>query len=64
MPTLQRGVAVSFWDDELRLDLAQEAWLAALEGREPEAAVQAYRRREIGCRYHTCPFKLDGIDDD
>lgn len=59
-PSLQHGASVSFWEDELRLDLAQEAWLAALEGVDPQQAVDAYRRREIAWRHHTCPFLMDG----
>jgi len=59
-PSLQHGTAVSFWEDELRLDLAQEAWLAALEGADPQTAVTAYRRRELAWRHHTCPFLVDG----
>lgn len=46
-PELQRGTAISFWDDELRMDLAQERALALLEGRDPEDAERAYRAREI-----------------
>ena len=46
MPHLQRGVHISFWEDELRLDLAQERALAELEGRDPEQAAAAYHARE------------------
>jgi len=63
LPALQHGTAISFWEDELRLDLAQEAWLAVLEGLEPGPAVAAYRRREIAWRHHTCPFLVDGDND-
>jgi hypothetical protein len=63
LPMLQHGVEISFWEDELRLDLAQEARLAECEGRDPGAAVAAYRRREIAWRHHTCPFLLDGDND-
>ena len=63
MPALQHGTAISFWEDELRLDLAQEARLAEIEGIDPRCAVAAYRRREIAWRHHTCPFTLDGYED-
>jgi len=63
MPAFQHGTAVSFWEDELRLDLAQEDCLAALEGIDPRLAVAAYRRREIAWRHHTCPFLVDGDND-
>lgn len=56
MPHLQRGAALSFWDDELRLDLAQEAALAELEGRDPREAVQAYLARENAWRKITVPL--------
>lgn len=45
-PSTQRGARVAFRDDELRLDLAQERALALVEGRDPEAAVREYARRE------------------
>ena len=63
LPALQHGTSISFWEDELRLDLAQEDRLAALEGSDPRAAVDAYRRREIAWRHHTCPFLVDGDND-
>jgi hypothetical protein len=44
--SLQRGVAMSFWEDELRIDLAQERELAKLEGRDPDQAAKEYRARE------------------
>ena len=47
-PHLQAGKALSFWEDELRLDLEQERVLAELEGRDPSEAVRAYRARERG----------------
>ena len=62
MPALQHGAAISFWEDELRLDLAQEAHLATLEGVDPGVAVAVYRSREIAWRHHTCPFLVDGDD--
>ena len=63
LPALQHGTAISFWEDELRLDLAQEGRLAELLGIDPRAAVTAYRRREIAWRHHTCPFLVDGDND-
>lgn len=62
-PSLQVGKYLSFWEDELRLDLAQEAWLAVLEGNDPEEAVARYRRREINWKHHTGPFLLDDRGD-
>lgn len=56
MPGLQHGSHYSFWEDELRLDLAQEAALAVLEGRCPEEAVKAYRAREYAWRRVTGPL--------
>lgn len=56
MSTLQRGVRLAFWDDELRLDLAQERSLALLEGRDPERAVAVYRARETAWRAITAPL--------
>ncbi len=53
MPHLQHGARVAFWEDELRLDLAQEARLAELEGRDPVTAIAAYRARETNWRAHT-----------
>ena len=56
MPELQHGARVAFWEDELRLDLAQEARLAELEGRDPVAAIARYRARETSWRAHTAPL--------
>jgi hypothetical protein len=53
LPELRRGIRLSFWDDELRLDLFQERQLAILEGRDPEVAVKAYRSREETWLAHT-----------
>jgi hypothetical protein len=47
---------VSFWTDELRMDLRQEAELARLEGRDPTEAVRAYRARERSWWHHTGPL--------
>jgi hypothetical protein len=58
MPELQHGNAIAFWEDELRLDLAQERELARLEGRDPAAAIAAYRSRELNWRGHTAPLEL------
>lgn len=51
--TVSRGLRLAFWHEELVLDLAQEHELARLEGRDPRAAVAAYRRRELDWRAHT-----------
>lgn len=56
MPHLQHGKVYSFWEDELRLDLAQEAALAIVEGRDPIEAMNAYRLRELYWRAITCPL--------
>lgn len=61
MPGLLHGGSLSFWEDELRLDCAQEASLAALEGRDPAEAVKAYRQRELAWRRVTCPLPAEGI---
>jgi hypothetical protein len=45
-PELRSGTRLSFWEDELRMDLAQERALAEMEGRDPDEAVRAYRSRE------------------
>jgi hypothetical protein len=60
MPGLQHGTSMSYWEDELRLDLAQEAALALIEGRDPRAAVEHYRQREKRWYNLTCPLLLDG----
>lgn len=57
MPDLQHGTRVAFWEDELRLDLAQEARLAELEGRDPAAAIAVYGARETSWRAHTAPLE-------
>lgn len=49
-PELNHGNAIAFWEDELRMDLAQEWVLAELEGRDPVAATNAYRARESAWR--------------
>lgn len=59
MPSLQHGYAVSFWEDELRLDLAQEAALAEIEGRDQVLAVAAYRAREVAWHRKTCRYVED-----
>lgn len=55
-PELQHGNAISFWEDELRIDIEQERWLARLEGRDEDAAVKACRRRELAWRSVTAPL--------
>jgi hypothetical protein len=42
----QNGSVLSYWDDELRMDLRQQAALASLEGWDVEEAVRAYRAKE------------------
>lgn len=55
-PHLQHGSAIAFWEDELRMDLAQERVLAVLEGRDPDRAVRLYRVREINWHNYTVPI--------
>jgi hypothetical protein len=63
MPHLQHGTSVSFWEDELRLDLAQEAELAKLEGCCPKEAVRAYRAREMAWRRVATYELIDALAD-
>ena len=58
-PALCHGSALSFWEDELRMDLAQEAELARLEGRCPVEAVRQYRGREMAWRCFALPWLID-----
>lgn len=58
-PDLQHGGTVSFWDDELRLDLAQERALAALTG--DPSAVTEYRAREWAWRRITVPLPVEDV---
>lgn len=58
-PDLRHGARVSFWEDELRMDLRQEETLAMLEGRDPKVAVAAYRSRETSWRAHTRPISVE-----
>lgn len=53
---LRHGRSLSFWEDELKMDLAQERQLAILEGRDPDAAVKAYKARELNWRGHVAPL--------
>lgn len=53
---LRRGAALSFWNDELAMDLAQERELARLEGRDPEEAARHYGARERAWRALTMPL--------
>ena len=55
-PELNSGKAIAFWEDELRMDLAQERALAELEGRDPDRAAAEYRGREINWFRHTVPI--------
>lgn len=56
-PHLYHGQHVSWWSEELACDLEQERALAELEGRDPDAAVRAYRAREYGWSYATLPLE-------
>ena len=55
-PELNRGIAIAFWEDELRMDLAQEQVLAILEGRDPTAAAREYKSRETNWHLHSQPL--------
>ncbi|HEX5073356.1 MAG TPA: hypothetical protein VFW03_09125 [Gemmatimonadaceae bacterium] len=46
-PELQRGARIAFWDDELRMDLAQEWHLALAAKEDPADAVVRYLKREM-----------------
>lgn len=56
LPALVHGSRLSFWEDELRLDIAQERALAALVGSDPDEAAHAYRARETTWQRLTVPF--------
>lgn len=58
-PDQQRGTVVSFWEDELRIDIMQERALAALEGRDPDEAERAYRSREKMWQANTLPYLME-----
>jgi hypothetical protein len=62
-PHIRHGAVLSFWEEELRMDLEQERALATLEGRCPDAAARLYRSRETAWHHVTAPFLLDGLDD-
>jgi hypothetical protein len=57
-PELQRGGAVAFWEDELRLDLQQERELAKLQNRNPDKAAERYRAREMA--WYNLTESIDG----
>ena len=57
-PELRHGQVLSFWEDELRLDLIQEAALARLEGRDPLEAMKVYRAREMRWHRITVEFAM------
>jgi hypothetical protein len=57
-PELRRGHGISFWDDELRMDLAQERELAKLERR--AGRVKEYLAREIAWKRMTVPLTDKG----
>lgn len=59
-PELNHGKAVAFWEDELRMDLAQERALAELEGNDPDEAVRRYHARESNWRGHMTTWTEDG----
>jgi hypothetical protein len=54
-PELNHGSGIAFWEDELRMDLAQERALAECEGRDPIVAIADYRRRELAWRQFAAP---------
>lgn len=58
-PELHHGAALSWWDEELRLDLKQEAELALLEGRDPVLAVRQYASREVA--WYRATRELDSV---
>ena len=60
-PDLAHGSRLSFIEDELRMDLRQEAALAQLEGRSVEAAVQEYKRRERRWMREALPLLGEGV---
>lgn len=55
-PHVHHGMAMSFWEDELRMDLEQEAALARLENRDVDDAVRRYRAQERDWSNHTVPI--------
>lgn len=57
-PQLRHGTLVSYWDEELRMDLEQERALAVLEGRDPDKAAKEYRARETKFSRLTAPLLL------
>lgn len=52
---------MAYWEDELRMDLAQERALAELEGRDPDAAETRYANREKLWHSHALPL-IDYLD--
>lgn len=60
-PDLQRGTRLSFWEDELRMDVRQERSLAELEGRDPAVAEASLRARETSWWHHIAPLYEYGI---
>jgi len=61
-PELRHGSAVEWWDEALAADLEQERALAELEGRDADAAVAAYRTRELVWARITAPLEVDAAD--
>jgi hypothetical protein len=60
---LRFGAKLSFWEDELKMDLAQERALAEAERFDADEAVRVYRARETSWRYHTAPLVEESYDD-
>lgn len=52
---------MSFWEDELRMDLEQERVLAKLEGRDPDEAVRSYKLRETNWKFWATAQIVDDI---
>ena len=65
-PELNRGAAVAFLEDELRMDLAQERELARLDRRirDVDAHLEAYAARERAWRSLTMPLVFEGPSPD
>lgn len=61
-PDLVRGSALLFREEDLARDLRQEAELARLEGRDPDAAVRSYAARERAWWLYAAPILID-LDD-
>jgi hypothetical protein len=53
---MRHGTKIAFWDEELRMELRQEAFLAVMEGRDPAEAVRQYARKETAFHRTTCNY--------